>query len=179
MQRIEVAELSLAVLDALDVEALAILVGEERPLQGLAGLVDWRLAGALTRALVDGVYAAGPDEALLLPTAGRLAVPRVVAVGLPPERSEVGFAAAVDRLCRVVSRAGASSFATAALPLGGVSGAEAGRAWVAAASAVPGGRLVLLGDPRALAADLAAARFQARSGIVVAPFAAAPAAMVR
>jgi hypothetical protein len=50
---------------------------------------------------------------------------------------------------------------------------------VAAASAVPGRRLVLLGDPRALAADLAAARFQARSGIEVAPFAAAPAAMVR
>jgi len=71
MRRIEVAELSLATLDALDVDALALLVGEERPLQGLAGLVDWRLAGALTRTLLDGLYAAGPGEALLLPTAGR------------------------------------------------------------------------------------------------------------
>ena len=179
MRRIEVAELSMATLDALDVDALAVLVGEERPLQGLAGLVDWRLAGALTRALVDGFYAAGPDEALLLPTAGRLAVPRVLAVGLPPERGEVGFAAAVARFCRVVSRAGAASFATAALPLAGVTGAEAGRAWLAAAAAVPGHRLVLLGEPRGLAADLSTARFQARSEIEVAAFAAGPAAMVR
>ena len=179
MKRIEVAELSLATLDALDVDALAVLVGDERPLQGLAGLVDWRLAGALTRALLEGVYGAGPDEALLVPTAGRLPAPRVVVVGLPPERGEVGFAAAVGRLCKVATRAGAASFATAALPLAGVTGAEAGRAWLAAAGAVPGHRLVLLGEPRALAADLATARFQARSEIEVGPLSATSAAMVR
>jgi hypothetical protein len=179
MKRIEVAELSLATLDALDVEALALLIDEERPLQGLAGLVDWRLAGALTRTLLDGLYAAGPGEALLLPTAGRLPVARVVAVGLSPELGEAGFAAVVERLCEVVARAGAVSFATAALPLRGVTGAEAGRAWLRAAAAVPGDRLVLLGDPRAVAADLAAARLEARSGIEVAPFVAPAAAMVR
>jgi hypothetical protein len=80
MKRIEVAELSLATLDALDVGALAVMVGAERPLQGWAGLVDWRLAGALTRALADGLYTADAGEALLLPTMGRFAVPRVVAV---------------------------------------------------------------------------------------------------
>jgi len=92
---------------------------------------------------------------------------------------EAGLAAAVGRLCQVVARAGAASFATAAMPVAGVTGGEAGRAWLVAASAAPGDRLVLLGDPRALAADLGAARFETRSEIEVAPFSVAPAAMVR
>jgi hypothetical protein len=179
MRRIELAELSLASLDALDVDAVALLVGEERPLQGWAGLVDWRLAGALTRTLVGGLYAAGPGEALLLPTAGRLAVIRLIALGRPPDGGAAGFAAAAVRLCEVAVRAGARSFATEALPMAGVTGPEAVRGWLQAAMAVPGDRLVLLGDSRSLAADLVAARFEARSEIEVAPFAATPAAMVR
>jgi hypothetical protein len=179
MRRIEVAELSLATLDALDVDALALLIGEERPLQGWAGLVDWRLAGALTRALTGGIYAAGPGEALLLPTAGRLAVGRVVAVGLPQGGGQDGLAVAAGRLCEVVARAGAASFATAALPVEGASVAAACLAWLLAAAAVPGDRLVLLGDTRALSAGLVAARIEAHSEIEVAPFSVLPAAMVR
>ncbi len=179
MRRIEVAELSLATLDALDVEAVALLVGEERPLHGLAGLVDWRLAGALTRTLTGGLYAAGPGEALLLPTSRRLPVARVVAVGWSPGPGETRLAETLERLGLVVTRAGATSFAAAALPVPGVPGAEACRAWLRAAVAVPGDRLVLLGDARTLAADLAAARLEARAEIEVAPFSARPAAMVR
>jgi len=179
VRRIEVAELSLATLDALDVDAVALLVGEERPLQGLSGLVDWRMAGALTRTITDGIYAAGAGEALLLPTLGRIPAARVVAVGWSPERSGASFAAAAERLCQVVTRAGAVSFAAAAQADPGMTGAEACRAWLQAAAAVPGHRLVLLGDPRSLAADLGAARFEARSEIEVAPFSALPAAMVR
>jgi hypothetical protein len=179
MRRIEVAELSLATLDALDVDALALLVGAERPLQGWAGLVDWRLAGALTRTLTDGHYGAGPGEALLLPTMGRLAVARLVAIGLGPDPGPAGLGGAASQLCQVVARAGAASFATAALPLAGVSGLEACRAWLQAAAAVPGDRLVLLGDPRALAAELAAARIAARVEIEVAQIPGSPPAMVR
>jgi len=179
MKRIEVAELSLATLDALDVGAVGLLIGEERPLQGLAGMVDWRLAGALTRALAGGLYGAGPGEALLLPTAGRLPVARVVAQGLPRDGGEAAFAAAVRRLGEVVARAGAPSFAAAALPVAGATAAEACRAWLVAAAAVPGDRLVLLGDPRALAGELAAARIAARVEIEVAQFSGAPVAMVR
>ncbi len=179
MDRIEVAELSLATLDALDVDALALLVGDERPLQGWPGLVDWRLAGALTRTLAGGLYGAGPGEALLLPTAGRLPAARVVAVGLPAGTGADGLSAAVSRLCDVVARAGASSFATAALPLKGVTAAEASRVWVQAAAALPGKRLVLLGEPRGLLADLAAAGLGSGSRIQVAPFSAPAAAMVR
>jgi hypothetical protein len=179
MRRIEVAELSLATLDALDVDAVGLLVGEERPLQGLAGLVDWRLAGALTRALAGGLYAAAPGEALLLPSAGRLPAARVVVQGLAADGGEAGFAAAVSRLAMVMARAGATSFAAGALPVSGLSGAEACRAWLAAAVAVAGERLVLLGDPRALSADLAAARIASRVEIEVAGFSAGAAAMVR
>jgi hypothetical protein len=179
MRRIEVAELSLATLDALDVDAVGLLVGEERPLQGLAGLVDWRLAGALTRALAGGLYAAAPGEALLLPSAGRLPVARVVVQGLAVGGGEAGFAAAVSRLATVMALAGATSFAAGALPVAGLSGAEACRAWLAAAVAVAGERLVLLGDPRALSADLAAARIASRVEIEVAGFSAGAAAMVR
>jgi hypothetical protein len=179
VKRIEVAELSLATLDALDVDAIGLLVGEERPLQGLAGLVDWRLAGALTRALAGGLYAAAPGEALLLPSTGRLPAARVVVQGLAAGGGEAGFAAAVSRLAGVVARAGAASFAAGALPVAGLSGAEACRAWLAAAATVAGDRLVLLGDPRALAADLAAARIASRVEIEVASFSAPAAAMVR
>ena len=45
--RVELAELGLPALDALEVDAIAAFVGSERPLQGLAGFVDWRLCGAL------------------------------------------------------------------------------------------------------------------------------------
>jgi hypothetical protein len=79
----------------------------------------------------------------------------------------------------VLARTGAPSFAAAALPVAGASSAEAFRAWLAAAAAVPGDRLVLLGDPRALAAELATARIAARVEIEVALHGAAPAAMVR
>ena len=48
--RIELADLSLASLDALEVDSLAAFVGAERPLAGLPSLVDWRLAGAVSRA---------------------------------------------------------------------------------------------------------------------------------
>ncbi len=60
--RIEAAELGMAALDALDVDSLAVFVGPERPLQGLAGWVDWRLCGALSHALRDGFYDGGERE---------------------------------------------------------------------------------------------------------------------
>ena len=179
MRRIEVAELSLTTLDALDVDAIGLLVGEERPLQGLAGLVDWRLAGALTRALAGGLYAAAPGEALLLPTAGRFPVARVVVQGLAPGGGEGGFAAAVARLAAVMARAGAASFAAGALPVEGLGVAEACRAWLAAAAATAGERLVLLGEPRVLTAELAAARIASRIEIEVVGFSAGAVAMVR
>jgi hypothetical protein len=170
MQRVEVVELSLAALDALEVEAVAVLVGAERPLQGLPGLVDWRLCGALTRALQGGLYQAAPDEALLLPTDGRLRARRVVALGLPVPNLPDQFAAAARRACEVLARAGCHGFATALPSLEGGDARLAARLWLEAMAASSLARLVLLGEPRALLADLGAARAELQLPIeVVAP----------
>ena len=181
MRRLEVADLSFATLDALDVDALALLVGPERPLQGLAGLADWRLCGALTRALAGGLYQAAPGEALLLPTGGRLPTGRVVAMGLPAPNRPEPFAAAARRLCEVLARAGITSFAVALPTVEGADAAAAARLWLEAGGGpgAPLSRQVVLGDARTLLADLSAARTATGAAVELATFAARPAAMVR
>jgi hypothetical protein len=155
MRRLEVADLSLAALDALAIDVLLVWVGPGRPLQGLAGLVDWRLCGALTRALKDGLFLGAPGEALLLPPRRRLPARRVLAVGHAALAAD-GLAEAVRGACEVVRRAGGESLA-AALPAAPVAPEQAARAWLEASQAGPQ-RQVLLGDARALLRDLAAAR---------------------
>jgi hypothetical protein len=170
MPRIEVADLSLAVIDVLDVDAVAVLVGAERPLQGLAGLVDWRLCGALTRTLEDGLYAAAPDEALLLPTGGRLRAGRVVALGLPVPNRPEAFLAAARRACQVLARAGCAAFAAGVPALEGGDSRLAARLWLEAVAGSAVERLVLLGDVRTLQADLSAVRAESKLPVaVVAP----------
>jgi hypothetical protein len=157
--RIELADLGLPAIDALDVDALAVFVGPERPLQGLAGFADWRLCGLISRAIRDGSYGPDAGEALLLPSGGRIAVPRVFCFGLPePARDAATFEAQAQRLCRAMSKAGSASWA-GAFP-GVVPGAEipAGRLFVEVLLPLAPRKLVLLGDARALHKDLAAAR---------------------
>ena len=157
--RIETAELGLPTIDALDVDALAVFVGAERPLQGLAGFADWRLCGLLSRAIRDGSYRPETGEALLLPPGGRIAVPRLFCFGLPtPPRDAIAYAAAVTRLCQVMHKVRLPAWA-GALPdvdPGVVPGAA--RIFLQALLPVAPRRLVLLGDARALQRDLLAAR---------------------
>ncbi len=54
----------------------------DRPLRGDAGRVDWRLCGALSRLLVDGVIEGAAGDAVLLPGDGRLRAPRLLVLGL-------------------------------------------------------------------------------------------------
>jgi leucyl aminopeptidase len=77
-------EIGLESLDALTgVDALCLFVAEDdRPLPGTAGYVDWRLCGALSRVLKQGFFTGVKDDWLLLPTDGRLPIPRIFAVGL-------------------------------------------------------------------------------------------------
>jgi hypothetical protein len=79
--QITVMPLSLASLDELPVPDLALFVGtDERPLQDLAGLADWRLCGGLTRQLRAEFVTGAPGESLLtvpgrqLPSARRIFV---------------------------------------------------------------------------------------------------------
>lgn len=165
--RVETADLDLAALDALEADALAVPVGPGRPLGGLAALVDWRLCGAIARAVRGGLFATEAEEALLLPTAGRLAVPRAFCFGLAREPlDEAGFAAAARRVCDAMARAGSRAFA-AALPRA-EPGVPAPRLWLEAALRRPPERLVLLGDGRALARALEAARDELGAAVEVA-----------
>jgi hypothetical protein len=167
--RIEVAELGLPALDALDVDALLVLVGPERPLQGLAGYVDWRLCGALSRAMRSGLFAAAPGEALLLPSAGRLGPPRVFCFGLPAAvLPPASYPAAVRGACGAVGRAGSTAFASSLPPVEGGDGAVAARLWLEGSLSVPVARQVLLGDARTLHRDLLDARSSASADLEVA-----------
>jgi hypothetical protein len=158
--RIEVAELGLASLDALDVDAVAVLVGPERPLQGLAGYVDWRLCGAISRAILDGHFAPEKGEALLLPSGRRLGPSRVFCFGLGTAPLDPAvFAEVARKACEAMSRAGSASFATALPALAGGEGSHvAARLWLEASLRHAFSRQILLGDARALQRDLGAAR---------------------
>jgi len=156
---IEVAELGLSALDGLDVDALAVFVGPERPLQGFAGYADWRLCGAVSRAIRTGLFAAARDEALLLPSGGRVAPPRVFCFGVPEAPlAPDGFLHAARTLCEALARAGSETFATSMPPLASGDGAVAARLWLEASLVRPVRRQIVLGEARALQRDLAAAR---------------------
>lgn len=156
---IEVAELGLSALDGLDVDALAVFVGPERPLQGFAGFADWRLCGAISRAIRTGLFEAGDGEALLLPSGGRVAPGRVFCFGLSAvPLSPEAFLSAARALCEALSRAGSETFATSMPPLAGGDGALAARLWLEASLVRPVRRQIVLGEARVLQRDLAAAR---------------------
>ncbi|HET6921641.1 MAG TPA: peptidase M17 [Anaeromyxobacteraceae bacterium] len=165
--RVETADLGLASLDALEADALAVPVGPGRPLGGLAAFVDWRLCGAIARAVRGGLFSTEAEEALLVPTGRRLRVPRVFCFGLARDSlDEAGFAAAARRVCDAMARAGSRAFA-GALPRA-EPGVAAARLWLEAALARPPERLVLLGDGRALARALEAARDELGADVEVA-----------
>jgi hypothetical protein len=54
---------------------------DERPFQGLLGLLDWRADGSLSSLARDGVATGGWGESILLPAAKGLPVERVVLLG--------------------------------------------------------------------------------------------------
>jgi len=145
--RIEVGELSLPSLDGLEVDSVAALVGAERPLAGLAALLDWRMAGAVSRAIRAGTVTPEHGEALLLPTQGRLRAPRLFLFGVddPSPRS---VTLAVRHACEALRRAGAREVAVA-FPHGAPLATSA-RAWVEASGPAGFARQVVLGDPRAI-----------------------------
>ncbi|MFL5261041.1 MAG: peptidase M17 [Anaeromyxobacteraceae bacterium] len=157
--RIETAELSMPGVDALDVEALAICIGPERPLQGLAGFADWRLCGLISRAIRDGGYGPETGEALLLPSGGRIRVPRIFCFGVAePARDEAAYSALARRLAESMHKAGSPTWAGALPPVAPGAELPAARLFLQALAPVAPRRLVLLGEARALHKDLVTAR---------------------
>ncbi len=145
--RLELAELSLASLDAIEADSLAAFVGAERPLTGLPCLIDWRLAGAVSRAILAGTVTPEHGEALLLPSGNRLRAARVFLFGVD-DTSPRATSLAVRHACEALRRAGAREIAIA-LPQGAPL-AVAARAWVEAAAVAGFARQVVLGDVRTL-----------------------------
>ena len=95
-------EIGFESLDALEgLDALCLFVGEDdRPLKGAAGYVDWRLAGALSRVLMQEFFVGAAGDCLLLPSNGRIAIPRIFACGAGPSN---GFGP--ERLREILSDA--------------------------------------------------------------------------
>ncbi len=103
-----------------EVSADAVVLGifdGERPLRGLAGLIDWRLNGLITSWLMDGRFVAQSGEMLLYPDRGRLSFERVVVVGLgrPESYDTESFPVAARQLLRGARDIGARRVA-ASLP---------------------------------------------------------------
>lgn len=75
-------------LDGIHADALVLYLFEnDAPLTAVAGLVDWRLCGALSRLLLSGRLTCRPGETLLMPTAGRFPFDRMLVMGLGPRRA--------------------------------------------------------------------------------------------
>src|SRR5258705_12067782 len=70
--------LTLEAIDAAAVESLCLFVAsDERPLTGLAGLVDWRLSARLSRLLRAGLLSGDAGEAVLTPPGPRRGVQKL------------------------------------------------------------------------------------------------------
>ena len=131
--KISTRDISLESLDALgEMEALCLFVGrDERPLRGTAGFADWRMCGKLSRVLLQGLFQGDPSENLLLPSEGRLAIPRIFAFGsgAGPEE-EPRLSEMLAHAGRTLSRAGIRSVATELPGAGRFSDEDRVRLWI-------------------------------------------------
>lgn len=79
---------------------------DERPLQGLAGYIDWRSSGMLTALIRRGFCRGAAEESVLLPARLGLPVARLVLVGFGDSRqfSESAAREAAARAVRIGNR---------------------------------------------------------------------------
>ncbi len=117
MTTVRIAAGDLKGLDALDVDALALPLFEVRAQpRAVAGFVDWRLCGRISRLIVSGRFCGASQEALLMPGLGRCGAHRVFLLGLgkPTASSKVDFEQAVTVLADASARKLAFGFPTTA-----------------------------------------------------------------
>lgn len=108
---IEHLDASFAALDTLEVETLALyLLTDRRPLRGVAGVIDWRLCGELSRALQSGGLTGNLGERLLMGTRGRSGAQRLLVFGAGPSTSPLP-AGELTRTLGVARQAGADELA--------------------------------------------------------------------
>ena len=114
--RIGFTEPTLRCLDELGGVCLVVTTfTDDRPLRGLAGQVDWRLNGRLSRLIIDQFVDAHYQEATLTPLSGQLPFQRLLLVGLG-QRSAYGperFAETCRFCFRPLAKMGVTDFAMA------------------------------------------------------------------
>lgn len=78
---------------------------DERPLTGLAGLLDWRLAGRLSKLAKEGFLLGEVGEVLAAPARPRLPFDKVLALGLGPKSAfgDVTFRQVLERTMTALS----------------------------------------------------------------------------
>lgn len=99
---------------------LVPVFADERPLVGLAGLIDWRSSGRLSAVLRSGFFRGAAGEQLLMPGERRWPVDRLVLLGLGP-RAEFNDRRARELGSRVVAIAAGLSTASVLVALPGTS----------------------------------------------------------
>jgi hypothetical protein len=88
-------------LDLAGTEVLVCAFAEgERPPKGVAGLVDWRLVGRVSRLVASGFVSGTLGETLLVPGRPKLPFDKILLFGIGQARdfSELVFRAAVERI---------------------------------------------------------------------------------
>ena len=105
-------------LDELRTEALSAgFMTDERPLRGALGLIDWRLAGRVSRLVQRGVASGARGESVLIPGEGKVAFDKLFLRGLGPRAAFDGeaFDEALGAMFRTMTLAGVRS-STLVLP---------------------------------------------------------------
>jgi hypothetical protein len=148
--------LTLDAVDGAHAESLCLFVGEdERPLTGLAGLIDWRLSGRLSRLLKGGQLTGGAGEAVLTPPGLRLGFKKMFLFGIgpfgqPEERYVEQLGAALDKLAQAGAEDVAMEFPSRLSP-------ELGMRTLVDHLRGPGRAIVFAHDPQKLVGALASA----------------------
>jgi hypothetical protein len=129
---------SLDSLDSLQAELLVLpFFADERPLRGAAGLVDWRLCGALSRKLMAGYLDGRFGDKALLASPGKVKMDGLLLIGLG-HSEEFGVATAEQACALIASSLTDAGVSTAALALPGrslglIPSLDAMQIWLAAA----------------------------------------------
>lgn len=88
---------------------LATFFEDVRPLRGSTSLIDWRLNGRLSELILKGRLSGQFQEALIMPSQGRLSTKDILLFGLggsgdvSEKRLEEGFATLIDKLALLKS----------------------------------------------------------------------------
>ena len=88
-------------LDLAGTEVLvAALASDERPPRGVAGLVDWRLAGRISALLKSGFATGAVAEVLLIPGKPKLPFDKILLLGIGQKKEfgEAVFRVVVDKI---------------------------------------------------------------------------------